>query len=481
MTEPAENAVTEDFCPLVVDLDGTLVKTDTLWEGILLLIKKQPLYVLLMPWWLLYGKACFKARIADRVEIDASVLPYNQSVLNLIGRSGGKRRVVLASASDHRVVESVARNLGLTGPMIGSGKINVSGQQKARAVTEFLGSEEFDYAGNAAADLPVWNRARKAYVVGSPRLAKRIDPSRQVELVSPGRPAMLPAVLRVMRPHQWAKNLLLLLPLALAHAFSADKIAQTLWALAAFCLCASGVYIINDLFDIESDRHHPKKKRRAFASGDLPIPAGIMLAALLVAVSVGMAWFAVSSAFMEIVVCYGIATLSYSLFLKNRLVIDVIVLAGLYALRLYAGSVAAVVDLSPWLLAFSLFFFLNLAFIKRYVELLQHTVSMEGKVKGRNYEVEDAQVVLSAGLGSGYISVLVFLLYLNSSTQAQELYHHPRWLWAAAPILTYWLTRIWFLARRGKVNGDPVIFAITDLVTYYCVLAIAAIVVVSAR
>jgi 4-hydroxybenzoate polyprenyltransferase len=282
----------------------------------------------------------------------------------------------------------------------------------------------------------------------------------------------LRATIKVLRPHQWAKNALVLLPVALAPGIpSSRQIASALLATFAFCLCASAGYVFNDLMDVEADRAHRTKHTRPFASGALPVRYGPPLLMALFAASFGIAFATLPLAFVGMLAIYCVATLAYSYAFKSKLMLDVVVLAWLYTHRVFSGGIATGIPISAWLLAFSMFMFLSLAFAKRYVELRQSTSS--GQIKSRGYHTSDLEMVASMGPAAGYMAVLVFCLYIDSSI-VTERYRHPSILWFIAPALLYWVSRVWFLAHRGHLKDDPVKFALTDWRSWVCaVFAVA--------
>jgi 4-hydroxybenzoate polyprenyltransferase len=289
--------------------------------------------------------------------------------------------------------------------------------------------------------------------------------------------ALLRDVVRALRPLQWAKNLLLFVPLALTPHAVGDQARQLAVALAFVCfsLCASAGYVLNDLLDLQADRQHPTKHHRPFASGALPVSLGIALTALLLALGLGLGFLFAAPSFLPVLGVYLVTSVAYSAFLKRHLLIDVIVLAGLYTLRVIAGAAAVSIELTPWLLAFSLFIFLSLAFAKRYSELALAATRQQEQLPRRAYQVGDLDLVLMLGSSSGYLSVLVLCLYINSDLVGQ-LYQTPEMLWLLCPILLYWIGRVWFLAKRGELPGDPVAFAVRDTTSYLLgVLAVAVI------
>jgi HAD superfamily hydrolase (TIGR01549 family) len=468
----------ERDCPLCVDLDGTLVATDLLWETVLEMLRSRPHDALRLPLWLLGGRAQFKRRITDLIDFDVALLPYRAEVLDFLReQKEAGRRIVLVTAADERVARAVAQYLRLFDEVIASdGQSNLKGEEKLRAIRERLGTERFDYLGDSTADLPLWQSAERALLVCPNRRllasASRVcSPFRVFE--SPTPHGKIKEILRVMRPHQWAKNVLLLVPLMTAHRwFDPAALIQILLAFIAFSLAASSVYILNDLLDLQSDRKHPSKRFRPLASGHLPIPTGFGVAAALLGLSLGLAT-ALPWAFDGLLLTYVVVTTAYSAYFKRRLLIDVLCLAGLYTLRILAGGAATGIVISPWLMAFSMFFFLSMAFAKRYTELSVMR-GTEGKIPGRGYRVSDLEMIRSVGPASGYLCVVVFSLYI-SSPDVLRLYTRPTMLWLFCPILLYWILRVWFLAHRQELPHDPVLFALQDRQSYLAGLLFALI------
>jgi len=450
--------------PLVVDLDGTLLRTDMLHESTLRAARDCPAALLRIPAWLARGKAHLKAQLAQRVALDVSCLPYHSEFLAwLRDQHASGRELVLCTASDQRYAQAVADHLGIfSGIMASDGATNLSGARKAQALVERYGEGGFDYAGNHPFDLPVWRHARRAVVVNAPAtLAAKAAALAPVERVFPRAAPNAATGVRMLRVHQWLKNLLLFVPLLGAHAFADyGRWADTLLGFVAFSLCASAVYIANDLLDLESDRLHHRKRRRPFASGDLPILWGIYAAPVLLGASALLAWRA-GPAFMATLAVYFIITAAYSLGLKRIILLDCIVLALLYTLRVIAGTATAGVAMSFWLLAFSVFLFLSLAFVKRYAELHAQLESGRDKAHGRGYLTSDAGLVQTMGITAGHGAALVLALYLHSD-EVLHLYHTPAIIWGAVPALLFWVSWMWLQAHRGHMHDDPVVFALKD-------------------
>ena len=452
--------------PLCVDLDGTLIRTDLLFESALNVLQRNPLYLFAFPWWLLHGRARLKSEIARRADIDVDTLPCDTRMLELTRRETGHRAVILCTAADRQLANAVAEHVGgFDEVMASDGTRNLSGHSKARALVERFGERGFDYAGNESRDLHIWQHARGAIVVNAGKgLAARAGKVCELLSVLPREHAGLRAWFKALRLHQWLKNLLVFLPLLAAHlVFDATAVLRAITAFLIFGVCASGVYVLNDLLDLSADRRHPRKRMRPFAAGRLPLSAGLAVAPLLTLGAFAGA-LALSPRFALVLLGYYILTLSYSLRLKRIAMLDVVLLAALYTIRIVAGGVAIGTGLSFWLLAFSMFLFLSLAMLKRYTELLAMRDSGAGKAHGRGYDVEDLVLVQSLGGASGYLSVLVLALYINS-TASELLYRHPQVLWLLCPLLLYWVSRVWMVAHRGAMHDDPVVFAVTDNVS----------------
>lgn len=453
--------------PLCVDLDGTLVRTDTLWEASLALVLHSWRW-LLIPLWLLRGKAHLKQRVAALSPLDVAGLPYNQKLLQDLKRQhAAGRSLILCTGADVRIASRVAAHLGIFDAVIASdGECNLVGSAKRKALEGRYGIRGFDYAGDSRRDVTVWRAARNAIVVNPSRRLLRILEQEKVPVTSmeaaPSGAGPLALWLRAIRIHQWAKNLLLFAPLALGHNFRVAV--PAVMAFLAFGFMASSAYLINDLLDLQADRKHSHKRLRPFAAGNLPVWQGIALVPVLWTLAF-LLCRALSLYFTGVLGVYLIGTLAYSLLLKRYLLIDVMVLAGLYTIRMMGGGAATGIVISPWTLAVSIFLFLSLAMVKRVSELMQFTEEETVSVPGRDYRKGDIQQLSSLGSAAGYISVVVMALYI-SSPDVQELYARPKWLWLMLPIALYWISRIWLLVNRGCIHQDPVIFALKDRTTY---------------
>lgn len=497
--------------PLAVDLDGTLIRGDLLRESLIGLVARAlpTLPEALGALWSAFragGKAGLKAILAERVRPDPATLPYREEILALVrdARAAG-RRVILVTAADRRHAEAVAAHLGLFHEAHGSdGRRNFSGEVKAAFLVARFGDGGFDYVGDAPRDLAVWAAARQAVTVAAPPALARAAEALAAERAAAGRPAVPPVHLAppargparlvpwvgALRPHQWVKNLLVLAPILSEHRTDAEGWTAALLTAAAFCLVASAAYVVNDLFDIEADRAHPRKRTRPFASGRLSATAGAAAAPVLLALALATA-AAVSSVALGVTALYFGATLLYTLVLKRELVIDICTLAGLYALRLVAGTWVIGSQLSPWMLAFTAFVFLSLAAMKRQTELVSLARRGAGgrrdgarpvglgraaqrHAAGRAYRAEDLPVVTMMAIAAGYTAVLVLSLYIYSPS-VQALYKSPLILWGIPPIVIYWLSRMVMIAHRGGMDDDPVLFALRDRISLACVGGVGAV------
>lgn len=464
LPETTTNRTTE--VPLVLDLDGTLVLGDTLHESLVALLRSRPLSLLQLPVWLLRGRSGFKQAVAERVQLDAGTLRYDDRVVQWIRDEGARREVVLATAAHTRIAEAVAEHVGGIGTVLASdGAVNLKGEAKAQALVARYGVSGFEYAGNDVADLPVFAVAHAARVVRpTARLARRLGRvGNRTHLLEPQTGSPWRAAVRAMRPLQWSKNLLVLLPAlgALEAVTRADLVSLAL-TFVAFGLVASSVYVLNDLLDLGADRTHPRKRHRPLASGALSIGAAAMLHPLLLAAGFGMAWRA-GPGVAAVLGAYWVGTNLYSFWFKRLALLDTLTLAGLYTLRVLAGAAAIGEPASEWLLAFSIFFFLSLAHAKRYAEL-RDAGPGNGHVAGRGYVAADASLVRGQGTASGYAAVLVLALFINSDAMRVH-YVQPLLLWLLCPLLLYWMNKLWLAAHRGQLSDDPIVWAFRNRVS----------------
>lgn len=454
--------------PLCVDLDGTLVNTDLTVESICGVLRRSPWLFLAIPLWVLRGKHRLKAELARRAPIDVSVLPYNEAVVRLVveAREAG-RRTVLVTGSNQHYADLVATHLGLFDDVFGSNDdVNLTGARKAELLNTRYAQGAYEYVANGSVDLAIWKSAGAAVTVNaSRRVVERAAGMDKPHADIPAPRAGLRSWLKAVRLHQWAKNALIFVPLITSHRLlDAQAFVAALSAFLSFGLCASATYIFNDLLDLDSDRHHRSKKRRPFAAGVLSIRSGILVAAVLLASGIALSSF-LRPAFQLVLLAYLVSTLMYSVALKRVASLDVLILAGLYTLRIIAGAFAAEIRLSFWLLAFSMFIFLCLALVKRVAELIEIDRRADDnpaeQAKGRDYGTADIPILQILGATSGYLAVLVLALYINSD-EVSLLYRTPEILWLIAPLLLLWVTRLWVVTTRGYMDDDPVFFAIKD-------------------
>ncbi|MGH8731543.1 MAG: UbiA family prenyltransferase [Burkholderiales bacterium] len=444
--------------PLVVDLDGTLIRTDLLYETAMRAAGRTPIKMATAVH-LMRGKAALKSFLAEAGALDVSTLPYNEECIAFLRRERARgRKIILVSASDKRLVDAIANHLGLFDEVYGTG-------------AEKYGERGFDYIADRKVDMAVWRRARKALTVNaSPALRRRLEGVHDdVEHIAPdgrGLGQRLTTLLKVLRPHQWVKNLLVFVPIVTAHRFELAVLLTAMLAFSLFSVVASSVYVLNDLLDLEADRRHPRKRGRPFASGAVPIAWGMVLAPLLLGLGFGLAALTMPWQFLVALGLYYALTLGYSVWLKRRVIVDVICLGLLYTLRIIAGAAAVAIPLSPWLLALSMFLFLSLAIMKRMAELEDTRRTEREVIAGRGYEPDDLPVLQVMGVASGYTGVLVLALYINNPT-VTELYKSPTILWGTCPLLLYWISRLMMKTHRSQMHDDPIVFVAKDPISLF--------------
>lgn len=461
-----QGRVLETFPPLVVDLDGTLLRSDLLMETAMAFVRSKPLQVFKMLGWLLKGKAALKEGLALETEIDVSVLPYDAQIIEMIqAEKAGGRMIVLATASHVSLAERIAEHLQLFDLVLASNaNRNLSGNNKRDLLVAHYGEGGFDYIGNSKDDLPIWKVSRQAYVVNPDQgVESRVEAMTQVEPTIRTNTASVRDWRKALRMHQWLKNALIFVPLLAAHRFvQLDLLRDGVFAFFCFGLCASSVYILNDLLDLCDDRHHKSKCHRPFASGRLSIKTGLILVPTLLLTAFGAALVLLPWQFSAVMAAYYGLTLAYSLQLKRLMAWDVIALAMLYTARIIAGVAAFNLTLTFWILAFSMFIFLSLAMVKRYAELRDARArEVNTFARGRGYYPGDLDMIASLGASSGYLAVMVLALYIQDA-KTTALYVTPHVIWLACPLLLFWVTRVWMLTHRGQMNEDPVVFAIRD-------------------
>lgn len=458
---------------LVVDLDHTLLKSDMLFESFWSSFGRNWRSPFRAAYALSQGKAALKRYLAESAQIDVTKLPYDDAVISYIKNwreAGG--RTALVTASDNKIAQEIGAHLKLFDEIHGSdGAVNLKGARKAQFLIDAYGDKAFSYMGDSEADLAVWKHAKKAITINlSPAMKGRAERvSDDVEHLTTHVPTM-GAYLRAIRPHQWLKNTLIFLPMLASHEINGPSLFASLLAFAAFSLIASSVYVLNDLLDLDADRAHPRKRLRPFAAGSIPIASGTWMTGGLLGVGVLISAF-LGPTFFAIMLGYYILTTGYSLYLKRHVVVDICVLAGLYTTRIVAGGAANDIPLSVWLLAFSIFFFLSLAAVKRQAELVDNVKQGKLKASGRGYHVDDLPIISMVSIAAGYVAVMVMALYVNSP-EVIQLYGSPEALWGVCVVLLYWITRIAMITHRGWMHDDPVVYAAKDRISQICFLVI---------
>lgn len=473
--EPPER--TEAALPLVVDLDGALVGTDLLVESLFVLAKRRPLHLFLVPVWLTRGMAHVKHRLAEEAPVEVGTLPYDQDLLAFLEaerRAGAS--LVLASSADQGVARAVARYLGLFETVIASdGTSDLSGTRKRDRLSAEFGVRGFDYVGSRQRDLPTCRAAREAILVRPPSgLPASVAEVTRVKRVFEDDRSFAGVLLQAVRPHQWLKNALVFVPLIAAHRlYEPALLAHAALAFAAFCLCASSAYVLNDLMDLQSDRRHPRKKNRPLASGRLAAGQAVWLIPLLLAGGVAVALF-LPRPFLGVLALYYVLTLAYSVRLRDMAILDLLALAGLYTLRVMAGAAAVGIPPSAWLLAFCVFLFFSLAMVKRYAELVAMRTLDGPRARARAYLLEDSELLAALGGASGYLAVLVLALYITSDT-TPGLYGRHQLIWLVCVLLLYWISYMWLMAHRARMHDDPLVFALKDRVSQVLIVLMGSV------
>jgi 4-hydroxybenzoate polyprenyltransferase len=462
---------------LVVDLDGTLTPTDTLAEAVISVVKRSPVNLVRLPLWLLKGRAAFKDAVARNATTAADRLPYREPLLTYLASEKKKgRRIILATAAHESIAERIAAHLGLFDDVLATrAGHNLKGRAKLAAIRDRVGNA-FVYTGDSRADIPIWRAAQAAILVGvSPSLAETIRREVPIEREFPTERMGFDVWFRALRIHQWLKNLLLFVPLLTAFSFTEPQnLASIGVAFLAFSLAASATYMVNDLWDLENDRTHPRKQLRPFASAKIPILHGLAAAAGALAVALAVA-FAVSHALFLMLLLYLALTSAYSWVLKEYVLLDVVVLSLLYTLRILAGTVTLGIATSSWLLAFSVFVFLSLALVKRCSELVSLGRLGQETTRGRDYRMTDLVVLWPLGVGTALCAVVVFGLFIDAP-ETQARYATPHLLWLVAISLIYWLARLWVKTARGEMHDDPLIYAVKDRTSRATILAMIVVV-----
>ncbi len=478
--QPTPPTIPPAMYPLVVDLDGTLTPTDTLWESLIRLVRERPALLLLLPFWLMGSRAAFKAKVAQSISWSGEGVPLNAELLDYLKQQKqAGRRLILATAANAKIANTVAGRVKMfDGVIADCGANNLKGARKLEAIRKDVGPD-FVYAGDSRADFPVWAGAKGAIVVGaSPGFAKQVAASSPIEREFESPAAGLKMWLRAIRIHQWVKNTLVFVPLLTSFSlFNPAQLELAMVAFLAFSCIASATYLVNDLFDLDSDRAHPRKQFRPLASGVVRIPQALLAAFLLMIVSVLLSSL-LGQRFCALLAGYVVLTSTYTWLLKRYVVADVLVLACLYTLRILAGAAAIGVAISSWLLAFSAFIFFGLALVKRCAELVALESAGRTGADGRDYNVQDLKVLWPLGIGASLCSVVVFGLFISSPEVASR-YASPHLIWIAALGLMYWLSRLWIKTGRGEMHDDPLVYALRDRASRLTVLAMTLVTLVA--
>jgi 4-hydroxybenzoate polyprenyltransferase len=410
-------------------------------------------------------------------------LPYRDEVIEYISKAKDSGRdIYLLTAANQQIADSISKHNKIFVSVIGSdSELNIKGKNKLTAIQNIIGANDFDYIGDSRADVVIWQKAHTAIISGDKQKLANILKKDKVVILPISSTSFFKKWTKALRAHQWSKNGLLFLALFMSHRLlELNLFFQVVIAFISFSLSASAVYILNDLFDLEADRKHPSKKNRPFAAGHLSIAYGVFAIPVLLITSFILAINSLPNTFTVILTIYLITTTSYSLYFKEKLFLDVIILGALYTLRVLAGGLAVEVEVSSWLLGFSLFFFLSLAFMKRYADLLLIKNNDQEELFGRGYSVIDLDIVQKFGISSGFISLLILALYINGD-QVMVLYKQPELIWLTIPILLYWLMRMWFVAHKGKMTDDPIVFALKDKISYIAFCFVIMVLVVAAN
>ena len=461
--------LTKSKIPLCVDLDGTLVFSDTLQENLIKLLLHKPEYIFVIPFWFLKGIAFLKHKIASEIELKYSLLPYNIKIIEYIKqkkRSGCK--IYLSTGANEKIALGVSKYLKCFDDIFASNEIlNNVGKTKAEILIKKFGYQKFDYIGNSNNDIPALQSSKKGLLVNAnKKTIIKVNKNLNIKTTVQKKNITIYSVLNLLRIHQWVKNLLLFLPIIAAHQLhNLDNVANLIIAFFSFGFCASAIYIINDLYDLENDRIHEIKRKRPFANGSISILTGLILIPILLTGSLLIGYF-INQSFFICLIIYIIITTFYTIFFKRVPVLDCATLSILYTFRIVAGGIVVNVNPSFWLLHFSVFMFLSLAFVKRYLELINSSSKNNSELLGRGYYKSDIPVVLGIGLTSGFASIVILSLYMQSQT-ISKLYQTPEIIWFSLIIVLIWISYIWLKACRNQIDSDPIIFALKDKISWF--------------
>ncbi len=453
---------------LSVDLDGTLIKTDLLFESFWSAFANDFLIPFKALFALFKGKAFLKDMLYASSSIDIKSLPYNLEVIKYIRshRSNGGE-VALVTASNEKFARNICKHLNLFDQVHGSSStVNLKGLEKANLQKKLFGEGNFDYIGNSMADLQSWQISDKAITFNASKLVKRkceLCNANTLHLIEKSNFSFLSSFLKEIRPYQWVKNILVFIPLIAAQKFDSTSLFQAFLAFIAFSSTASSVYILNDLLDIKADRNHPKKRKRPLAAGDLSFGLTSILGFFLLLIGLTFG-FIIGGSFPAALLFYYSITVFYSIYLKRKALVDIFVLSGLYTIRLQAGGIATNLEISFWLLAFSTFIFFSLAAIKRHSELVDLINRGQNSIENRGYKKSDLNFLRTLAISSGMISSLVLALYINSP-KVLDIYSNPKFLWISCSLFLFWIIRVCFKTDRGEMEYDPIIFAFKDSIS----------------
>ena len=457
---------------IVVDLDGTLIRSDSLYECFFLFIRDNPFFLLKILPILLQGKLAVKHYLAKNTlsTFDPSTLPYNQPLLKwLKQQKKNGAQLTLATASSLYIANNIAKHLKIFDIVIGSKDVNLSAENKRDKLVSIFGMKGFEYIGNSKDDIPIWKASSLIHTsnldFGVNRLIQKIGITSQAFITQDNN---LFSFIKLLRPHQWIKNILVFLPMVVSHKIGDIKLLQQgFLAFLSFSMCASSVYILNDLLDLQNDRKHTTKKFRSLASGEFKIINAVFIFAILVVLAFLIAFLYLPLTFLHLLFTYFLITSFYSFYFKKIAILDVVILALLYTLRVIAGAEANGLTSTFWMLDFCFFIFLSLAFLKRYTELF-NLKNSNAKLKafGRGYYSSDFELLASLGASSGYLAILILGLYINEQSTS-NLYNRPLWLWPICPLLIFWISRTWLIAHRGQMQTDPVLFALKDRISRF--------------
>ena len=467
-----------EILPICVDLDGTLVATDTLYESFLALLAYKPLTLFDCLGWISKGKAVFKSKLSNAQKIDIENLPWNESLLDWLKlRKAAGHKIVLATAADQSIALAAQKHLGIFDQVFCSdGSSNLKGKCKGQALVHEFGERGFIYVGDSKVDLPVWRDAAGAVVVEvKDRLRKKVEACSPLLASFQSSENLNEGSFVLLRPKQWIKNLLVFVPIiASGQWWDLKGWLTTAGVFFAFSLVASGTYIINDLLDIQADRHHFKKKKRPIASGKISIPRSLCILFLTVASGFLIGW---QLEVFPVIFAYVLVTLCYSLFLKAKFLLDVFALAFLYLIRIYAGADVADHSVSIWLFSFGMFVFLGLAMMKRVAELMKSEGSRS--LRRRGYKIIDVNILTIAGICSAFASALILFMYFRFN-ETSSVFKGQQTLFLSVPVILYWQLRCWRAVEVGVLDNDPIAFATSDKPSRI-ILGILLIIIICAR